>query len=142
MGVKRHLVTDGSGVPLAILITGANRHDVTQLEELLDSIVIERPDIFARPQRLCLDNGYTGEKALEIIVLRGFIPHVRGRKQEEAEKAKDPNKKARRWVVEACHSWMNRFRKLLVRYEKKDSAFMGLLMFACAFIAFRKSGVI
>jgi len=132
-------------VPLAILITGANRHDVTQLEKLLDSIVIERPDIFARPQHLCLDNAYTGEEALEIIVLRGFIPHVRGRKQEETEKAKDPNdpnKKARRWVVEACHSWMNRFRKLLVRYEKKDSTFMGLLMFACAFIAFRKGGVI
>jgi len=104
--------------------------------------VIERPDIFARPQHLCLDNGYAGEPALEIIVLRGFIPHVRGRKQEEAEKSKDPNKKARRWVVEVCHSWMNRFRKLLVRYEKKDLTFMGLLMFACAFIAFRKCGII
>ena len=142
MGVKRHLITDASGVPLAILITGANRHDVTQLEELIDSIVIERPDIFKRPQHLCLDNGYAGEPALEIIVLRGFIPHVRGRGQEKNEKTKDPNKKARRWVVEACHSWMNRFRKLLVRCEKKDLTFMGLLMFACAFIAFRKCDVI
>ena len=142
MGVKRHLITDASGVPLAILITGANRHDVTQLEELIDSIVIERPDIFKRPQHLCLDNGYAGEPALEIIVLRGFIPHVKGRGQEKNEKTKDPNKKARRWVVEACHSWMNRFRKLLVRYKKKDLTFMGVLMLACAFIAFRKCDVI
>jgi len=124
------------------VITGANRHDVTQLEILLDSIVIERPDFFKRPQHLCLDNGYTGEPALEIIILRGFIPHIIGRRQEEAETAKDPNKKARRWVAEVCHSWMNRFRKLLVRYEKTDKAFMGLLMLACAFIAFRKCDVI
>jgi len=142
MGVKRHLLTDGKGVPLAIVITGANRHDVTQLEKLLDSIIIERPDIFARPQHICLDNGYAGEPALEIIVLRGFVPHVRSRRQEESEKSNDPNKKARRWVVEVCHSWMNRFRKILVRYEKKGSTFTGLLMFVCAFIAFRKSGVI
>jgi transposase len=111
------------------------------LEVLLDSIVIERPDIFKRPQHLCLDNGYTGEPALEIVILRGFIPHIRGRRQKE-EKAKDPNKKARRWVVEVCHSWMNRFRKLLVRYEKTDKAFLGLLMLACAFIPFRKCEVI
>jgi len=142
MGVKRHLLTEGKGVPLSIVITGANRHDVTQLEILLDSIVIERPDIFKRPQHLCLDNGYTGEPALEIIILRGFIPHIRGRRQEETERTKEPNKKARRWVVEVCHSWMNRFRKLLVRYEKTDKAFMGLLMLACAFIAFRKCDVI
>jgi len=124
------------------VITGANRHDVTQLETLLDSIVIERPDFFKYPQHLCLDNGYTGEPALEIVILRGFIPHIRGRRQEEDEKAKDPNKKARRWIVEVCHSWMNRFRKLLVRYEKTDKAFIGLLMFACSFIAFRKCDII
>jgi len=45
-------------------------------------------------------------------------------------------------VVEAAHSWMNRFRKLLVRFEKLACSYLGLLMFACAFIAFRKGGVI
>jgi hypothetical protein len=50
--------------------------------------------------------------------------------------------RARWWIVEAAHSWMNRFRKLLVRYEKLYSSYIGLLMFACAFIAFRKAGVI
>ena len=51
-------------------------------------------------------------------------------------------RKARRWVVEASHSWMNRFRKLLVRFEKLSSSYLGLLMLACAFIAFRKADVI
>lgn len=123
-------------------MTGANRHDVSQLELLLDSIIIERPDIFTHPQHLCLDKGYSGEPALEIIVLRGFIPHVKSRGQERTEKSNNPAFKARRWVVEAAHSWINRFRKLLVRFEKSAKSYLGLLMFACAFIAFRKINII
>jgi transposase len=124
------------------VVTGANRHDVSQLETVLDSIVIERPDIFEHPQHLCLDKGYTGEPALEIVVLRGFIPHIKSRGQERQEKEKVPGFKARRWVVEVTHSWINRFRKLLVRYEKYTVSHEGLLMFACAFIAFRKADII
>ena len=115
---------------------------MSQLEVLLDAIVIERPDIFSHPQHLCLDAGYLGEPALEIIVLRGFIPHIRSRKEEAVDKSTNPSFKARRWVVEACHSWMNRFRKLLVRFEKTSTSYLGLLMFVCAFIAFRKADII
>jgi len=129
-------------VPLSIVVTGANRHDVSQLEAVLDSIVIERPDIFERPQHLCLDKGYAGEPALETVVLRGFIPHIKSRGEEKTEKTHNPQHKARRWVVEVAHSWINRFRKLLVRYEKLTVSYLGLLMFACAFIAFRKANII
>jgi len=136
------LLVDGAGVPVAIVLTGANRHDVSQLETLLDCIVIERPDIFECPQHLCLDKGYTGEPALEVVVLRGFIPHIRSRGEEKNERVKHPDYKARRWVVEVSHSWMNRFRKLLVRFEKLKTTHLGLLMFACSFIAFRKADII
>ena len=95
-----------------------DRHDVTQIERLLSLIEVERPDIFERPQHLCLDKGYTGKPALEVIVVRGFVPHVRGRSEEKAD---NPGHKARRRVVEAAHSWMNRFRKLLVRFEKRNA---------------------
>jgi putative transposase len=127
---------------LALVVTGANRHDVSQLEAVLDSIVIERPDIFECPQNLCLDKGFAGEPALEIVVLRGFIPHIRSRGEEKTELIQHPDHRARRWVVEVSHSWINRFRKLLVRFEKLTRTYLGLLMFACAFIAFRKAGVI
>lgn len=53
-------------------------------------------------------------------------------------KRRDPTKKARRWVVEVCHSWFNRFRKLLVRYEKLEQSFVALNHIAAAVIAFRK----
>ena len=124
------------------MVTGANRHDVSQLELVLDSLVVERPDIFEHPQHVCLDKGYTGEPALETAVLRGFVPHIKSRSGEKPERAQNPEYKARRWVVEAAHSWINRFRKLLVRFEKLTTSYLGLLMFACAFIAFRKADVI
>jgi transposase len=136
------MLVDGAGVPLALVVTGANRHDVSQLEAVLDSIVIERPDIFERPQHLCLDKGFTGEPALETVVLRGFIPHIKSRGEEKTEQKQNPEYKARRWVVEVTHSWINRFRKLLVRFEKLTTSYLGLLMFACAFIAFRKANII
>ena len=93
-------------MPLALAVTGANRHDVSRLEAMLDAIVIERPDIFEHPQHLCLDKGYAGEPALEIVVLRGFIPHIRSRGEEKTERTYNPGHKARRWIVEVTHSWM------------------------------------
>jgi transposase len=135
-------LVDGEGAPLALVATGANRHDVSQLANLLDALIIQRPDIFEHPQHLCLDAGYGGEPALETVVLRGFIPHIRSRGQERAEQKGNPAYKARRWVVEAAYSWMNRFRKILVRFEKLTISYIGLLMLACAFIAVRKANVI
>jgi len=136
------MLVDGIGVPLAMVITGANRHDASQLQTLLDSIIRERPDPFEYPQNLCLDKGFSGEPGLEAVVLRGFIPHIKSRAEEKSTKEQNPRYKARRWVVEATHSWMNRFRKLLVRYEKLDKTYKGLLMLSCAFIALRKAEVI
>jgi putative transposase len=136
------MLVDGIGVPVAMVVTGANRHDVSQLETLLDSIVIERPDPFEHPQNLCLDKGFSGEPALEEVVLSGFIPNIKSRGEEKSSKEQNPACKARRWVFEVTHSWMNRFRKLLVRYEKLDKTYKELLMLSCAFIALRKAEVI
>jgi transposase len=133
---------DAAGVPLPPVVAGADRHDVSQLETLLNAFVIERPDIFEYPRHLCLDKGYAGEPALEAVVIRGFVPHIQGRGEEKQEKQRCQGVKARRRAVEAAHSWINRFRKLLVRFEKLRSSYLGLLMFACAFIAFRKADVI
>ena len=120
-------------------MTGANKHDVTQLDAVLQAIMVKRktPSI-RRSQHLCADAGYRGWRALEIIESHGYIPHVVSRPKEAAAKRRHPAKKARRWVVEVCHSWFNRFRKLLVRYEKLERSFMALNHIAAAIIAFRK----
>lgn len=120
-------------------MTGANRHDVSQIEAVLDAIVLKRTNpSMRRSKHLCADAGYTGAPALEIIKKHGYIPHVKGWGQEASERKREPNKKARCWIVEVAHSWFNRFRKLLVRYEKLDRSFLALHHLAASIMAFRK----
>ena len=91
-----------------------------------------------RSKHLCLDAGYRGEPALKIIESHGYIPHVASRTQEKKTKQRHPDKKARRWIVEVCHSWFNRFRKLLVRYGKLERSFLALNHLAAGITALRK----
>ena len=137
MGTKRSVLTDERGLPLAVVLSGANTHDVKLLEETLDHIVVLRPEPDEEhPQNLCLDAGYTGSQ--ETIQKRGYTPHIRPRSEEKKERECNPNVRARRWVVEVTHSFFNRFRKLLVRFEKKSSNYLALIHFACAVIVWRK----
>ena len=112
---------------------------MSQLELVLDEIIIERPNT---EQHLCADRGYSGEPAQQAIKDRIYIPHVKQRGEEIQEKKDNPLYRCRRWVVEVSHSWFNRFRKLLVRYEKLTETYEALLHMAAAIIAFRKAGVI
>ena len=130
---------DERGVPLSIVVTGANRHDVSQLATVLDRIVIDRPET---DQHLCADKGYAGEPAQQTIKERLYPPHIKQRGEEIQEKKNNPTYKARRYVVEVAHSWFNRFRKLLVRFEKLTERHEALLHMAAAIIAFRKAGLI
>ena len=137
MGTKRSVLADEKGLPLAIVISGANTHDVKLLEETLDHIVVPRPEPDEKhPQNLCLDAGYTGGG--EAVKQRDYIPHIRPCGEEKKELERNPDFHARHWVVEVTHSFFNRFRKLLVRYEKKAVNYIALLQFACAVIVWRK----
>lgn len=130
---------DGRGVPLSLVVTGAHRHDVSQLAAVLDAIVIQRSTRDrGRRMHLCADAGYTGAPARSTMEQHGYIPHVKGRSREIKEKRQHPRRRAKRWIVEVAHSWFNRFRKLLVRYEKLERSFLGLNHLAAAIIAFRK----
>ena len=82
-----------------------------------------------------MDAGYTG--SVEMVEARQYTAHIRTRSEERTEKKHHPGFKARRWVVEVTLSFFNRFRKLLVRYEKKADNYLALLHFACAIIVWR-----
>jgi len=142
-GSKRSLLVDANGIPLSIVVSGAQVHDVKLLEPTLDQIVTERPPAQEPPkENLCADKGYTGEPARKVIEDRHYVPHVRQRGEEIAAKRRNPRVRARRWVVERTHSWLNRYRKLLVRFEKTALSFEELLELACALIVFRQVIVI
>ena len=102
----------------------------------LEAIVMVRPQ--GLEQHLCADKGYSGKAALGIIVSHGYVPYVKQRGEEIREKKANPGYKARRWIVEVSHSWFNRFRKLLVRFEKYHATHVALLQLAAAIITYRK----
>lgn len=131
---------DARGVPLSLAVSGANVHDVKLLTATLDRLVCKRPKPRkGKPQRLCADAGYKGGPAREAAMARRYRPHIKQRKEETVAKRNSPGYKARRWVVERTHSWLNRFRKLLVSFEKTQASFLALLSLAAALICWRQT---
>ena len=114
-------------------------HDVTQLDAVLAGVMVRRktpPE--RRSKHLCADAGYWGQAALKVIESYGYIAHVVSRHKEAGAKRRDPTRKARRWVVEVCHSWFSRFPKLQVRSEKIERSFLAFNHLAAASIALRR----
>lgn len=109
------------------------------LAPTLDRRLVVAPE--ALRVHLCADKGYIGEQADDTIRTAGYVPHVRPR-GERSPLAKTRRHPARRWVVERTLSWLNRFRKLLVRFEKRARSYEGLLQLACALIVYRQVIVI
>jgi hypothetical protein len=75
----------------------------------------------------------------DVATRHGYTPHIRARGEEIKLKAQTPGWRARRWVVEACHSWLNRNRAILIRWSKKDQNHLALLQLASGLIAFKKA---
>ena len=112
------------------------------VRETIQTIAVERPEPTEdRPQGMCLDKGYDYDEVRETLREFGFTAHIRARGEEARAIRNEAGKKARRWVVERTHSWMNRFRRILVRWDKKPENYLAFLHFACALIAFRASGL-
>ena len=142
-GTKRSLLTDGAGVPLGLAVAGANRNDHLLVRETLTCLPVARPEpTQGRPQGLCLDAGYAFDSVRELLAEFGFTLHVRGRGEEAKAIKGEAGSRARRWVVERTHSWMNRFRRILVRWEKKAVNYLGLLHLVCACITFKRAGLL
>ncbi len=141
-GVKRSLLTEGHGIPIGLAIDGANRHDMKLVRATIESLVAERPEVTEeQPQGMCLDKGYDYEEVREILAEFGFTAHIKARGEEANELKAEAGKRARRWVVERSHSWMNRFRRILVRWDKKPENYLAFLHFACGLIALRAAGL-
>lgn len=132
-------------MPLAVVADAANVNDMTLFGQTLDEmerLPVPRPDPTARrPQGLCLDKGYDYPIIRELCGLFGFVAHIRPRGEEAKDLQRKRGQKARRWVVERTHSWLNRFRRILIRWEKVDDYHLGMLHLACGIIAFQQAGL-
>ena len=134
-------MTDGRGVPLGIAVAGANAHDVTLLRATLQSIPLPRPKSTGRRrQHLCLDKGYCGQPTEALARRFRYIPHVP--QKGEVQPHRRAGQRARRWVVEGSHSWTNRARRLLVRWEKKVGNYLAFVHLQFAYTALKQAGVL
>jgi transposase len=128
-------MVDANGLPLSLVVAGANTHDIKLVEDTLDALQTGRP---GRRLNLCMDKGYEAEWLENCLKARRYEPHIQSRK-EESEAIKKTDFKAHRWVVERTHSWMNRFRRILTRWEKKVENYEAMLHFACSIIVWNKT---
>jgi putative transposase len=136
------VLTEGHGVPVGVMVDGANRHDMKLVRATIESIVVQRPNPTGQePQGMCLDRGYDFDEVRDTLAEFGFTAHIKARNEEAKELREEAGKRARRWVVERTHSWLNRFRRLLIRWDKKSQNYLAFLHFACALIAFRAAGL-
>jgi hypothetical protein len=129
---------------VGLAVDGANRPDMKLVRQTLDSIPADagRPEPTAHePQGLCLDLGYAYDEVAEIAHEFAFTTHLPSPKGEAQKVKRKAGYKARRWVVERTHSWMNRFRGVLIRWSKKAENYIALLHMAFAFIIYRRMGL-
>ncbi len=118
-------------------------HDGKLLAATLEGVVIVRPaPTCRRRQHLCADAGYKGTPAQKAARAHGYQPHIKQRREEAQAKRTQPGYRARRWVVERTHSWLNRYRKLLVSFERTEEGYVALLTLAAAMICWRQTIII
>ena len=131
-------MTDGRGVPLSVTITAANVHDKWLVGEVLDDVMVRAPGgAPLRPKHLCLDKGYDFADTEQAVRDRDITPHIR--RKGEPPLVGCVRGKPRQWVVERTNSWHNRFRALLVRWERKANNYVALLDLACGLIALQQA---
>ena len=137
------MLTEANGIPIGLAVAGANRKDRKLVRMTIDSIPVDRPKpTREQPQGMCMDKGYDYEAVRETVREFGFTAHIRSRGEEAQALKREAGFKARRWVVERAHSWLNRFRRVLIRWDKSAANYLAFLHFACALIAFRAAGLL
>jgi transposase len=134
-GSKHHLICCGAGNPLAVALTAGNVNDVTQTIGLVDQIPPvrgKRGRPRRRPGALLGDGAYHSRRDRLALRARGIQakiprpggPHGSGLGRE-------------RWVVERTLSWLHQYRRLRVRYERRDDIHEAFLAIGCGLICFK-----
>ncbi len=132
LGSKRHLICDGRGVPLAIQLTGANRNDSQEALAVVDAIPLlqgERGRPRHRPDCVIGDRGYDAQAIRQGLRIRRITPWLAMRNTEHGS-----GLGRWRWVIERTFAWLNQFRRLRVRYEKRADIHEAFLSLGCALI--------
>lgn len=136
LGTKRSIIVEGNGIVIGCSLGSGNNHDSTLLEPSIRSI----PKSLKQPRykEMHLDCAYDSKKTHVILFNYYYVPRV-ARNQRNTKSVIRPIKMERkRWIVESAHSWMNRFRRLFIRFEKNANNYLALMQFAFSIMTFNK----
>jgi putative transposase len=137
-GMKDHVLVDGRGVPLSLVVSAANVNDHIALPELLNNHAVVRPrPTCAEPQHICLDAAFDNEPTRQTLCREYYVSHIAPKGGRPEDSPQHPGGQARRWVVERTHAWFDRFRRLVVNWEKTTESRYAFLCLASALIAYR-----
>jgi len=143
MGTKRRVLTDGRGVPLGLAVDGAIRHDFKMARETSERRAVERlaptPET---PQGLGLDKGYDEDEGRALLDEFGCTAPIKARGEEAHVLKQEVGCQAQRGGVERTNSGMHRFRRVLIRWDKKVRNYLGFLHLACAYMTYKRSGLL
>jgi IS5 family transposase len=134
-GTKRHIIVDRQGVPLAVICTAANVHDSNALTDVVDVVKpIKKARHLGRgsrrrPAKVHADKGYDFDRCRKALRKRGIIPRIARRGVESTERLG-----RHRWVVERTLAWLNHYRRLTIRYERKLDLHKAFLHLGCALV--------
>lgn len=131
-------MVEGDGGPLGVVVAGANIPDQKLLEGTIEAVVVDRPDPEDVAQHLCLDRGYDNPTGHEVTARQGYVPHIRPIGEDRRDRRQPGRRKPRRWVVERTLGWLSKHRALLVRYDKNDVNYLGLIQLACGLLWYRR----
>ncbi len=127
---------------MGLAVAGANVNDFKLARETIESIPVRKPPPSRhRPQNLCLDKEYDYDEVRDLALEFGFTAHILSRGEEAKLIRRSSRFKARRWVAERTHSWMNRYSRILIRWEKKPENYTGMLHLTLGCIAYQASGL-
>ena len=136
------MLTDGQGVPIAVAVDGANAHDQTLVRETLAGIPVRRPRPTKRQrQHLLRHKGYGADAVRKTATRRGYIYHI-PRKNDDTPPKQHRRGESQTLGCQRTHSWTNRARRLLIRWEKKVGNYLGFLHLQFAIVALRTAGVL
>ena len=136
------MLTEAGGGPVAVALAPANRHDSLVLQDVLEAVVVDPPNPVVErggtEQHLCLDKAFDGKPSEATAEVFGYVPHIRRIGEEKLDDKGEKKHPARRWVVERTISWLNRWRGILVRYEKNAANYLATVQLACALLWYRR----
>ena len=139
------VLADGQGTPLGVSVAAASPSETTLLQATLDTVSVRRGGRPGRPrkrpERLIADRGYDSNAVRQQLVAQGIEPIIPARSNNTVATHQDGRRLRRyrhRWTVERTHAWLQNFRRVLVRYERLATLYLGLVHLACALIVLQK----